>query len=189
MKFDIGLERDIKKLEQQGISIYDSVRRPYGTGFLNQLNSMHNGQLIADRQTGLQWMNIVYGIVNYYEALDLLDKVNDEKKFGFRNWRLPTADECYSIMKPKQYNGFHLEDVFVHKDKTVWTVDNKSSYFGVLEEKRLFKDLNWTVDFADGTIKDMWHDCDRTRQAINDNQNHYSLFVRTIENFRGEQWN
>lgn len=64
-------------------------------------------QVISDKQTGLSWQKgdsfaeIKKGM-NWYEAVDYINKKNKEKFGGYQDWRLPTLDEFKGIWDEKR---------------------------------------------------------------------------------------
>jgi len=62
---------------------------------------------VLDNQTGLMWQKgdsyheLKKGI-NWYEALEYIDKKNTEKYGGFSDWQLPKIEEIEKIWDPKR---------------------------------------------------------------------------------------
>ena len=114
---------------------------------------------VLDSQTGLMWQkgdsyhDLKKGM-NWYEALEYIDKKNTEKYAGFSDWRLPTIEEIQSIWDPKRPilskdgDSIGLPKVFADGGSYyVWTANERNLhnawYFGLGQQEDYFnlKDL------------------------------------------------
>ena len=114
---------------------------------------------VMDNQTGLMWQkgdsyhDLKKGM-NWYEALEYIDKKNTEKYAGFSDWRLPTIEEIHKIWDPKRPilskdgDSIGLPKVFTGGGSYyVWTANERNLdhawYYGLGQQEDYFnlKDL------------------------------------------------
>ena len=133
-----------------------------GTGFIaaepSRFTDLGKGTVL-DSQTGLMWQkgdsyhDLKKGM-NWYEALEYIDKKNTEKYGGFGDWRLPTIAEIQKIWDPKRPvlskdgDSIGLPTVFSGGGSYyVWTANERNLdnawYFGLGQQEDYFnlKDL------------------------------------------------
>jgi len=115
--------------------------------------------ILVDTQTGLMWKKadsyheLKKGL-NWYEAMEYVDKANAEKFAGYNDWRLPTLKELRGIwdsrrpIESKDGEAIGLPGVFQEGGSYyVWTADERSLdnawYFGLGQREDYFnlKDL------------------------------------------------
>ena len=133
-----------------------------GTGTLtaetSRFTDLGNGTVL-DNQTGLMWQKgdsyheLKKGM-NWYEALEYIDKKNTEKYGGFSDWQLPKIEEIEKIWDPKRPtvskdgDPIGLPKVFVGGGSYyIWTANERNLdhawYFGLGQKEDYFnlKDL------------------------------------------------
>ncbi len=76
-------------------------------GAENERFKVNGQESVVDTQTGLMWQkpdsyHEIQKGMNWYEALEYVDRKNAEKFAGFSDWRLPTLNELKQIWDPKR---------------------------------------------------------------------------------------
>ncbi len=133
-----------------------------GTGSLTAETSRFTDlgkDTVMDNQTGLMWQkgdsyHELNKGMNWYEALEYIDRKNSENYGGFSNWRLPKIKEIEKIWEPKRPiaskdgDPIGLPEVFTGGGSYyIWTANERNLdnawYFGLGQKEDYFnlKDL------------------------------------------------
>ena len=102
---------------------FDRTINPSGS-FQGDLVDNGDGT-VTDNITGLMWQKdgSRYA-VNYSYVEDHVNKINGEKFARYSDWRLPTIEECASLLKNKKKGGaLYIDPVFSKNQYTVWSSD------------------------------------------------------------------
>ena len=105
---------------------------------------VNNGDgTILDRATGLMWQQAhrpVYG--RWKDAQAYVAQLNREWFAGYADWRLPTIEECCSLLTPTRENdGLFISPVFTNR-MWLWTADIKDAK----------ADLIWNANLLYGSV-------------------------------------
>ncbi len=110
--------------------------------------------VVHDKQTGLDWqkadsyMELKRGM-NWYQALEYLNKKNREKFGGFGDWRLPTMEELKGLwdsnlpLRSKDDEPVGLPSIFAGGGSYyLWSADERNLdnawYFGLGQQENYF---------------------------------------------------
>jgi|GEM_PF-1806516 len=82
---------------------------------------------VTDRRTGLMWQRDGSpGVVDWNEAGEYVEKLNQERFAGHDDWRLPTVEELASLMERSWMNDdLFLAPVFSAALKYCWSADTR----------------------------------------------------------------
>jgi serine/threonine-protein kinase len=101
-----------------------------------------NDGAIIDNITGLMWQQAgSRKPLRYDEIKQYINKMNEEKTFGYDDWRIPTLQELISILGKGQYeNDLYIHPYFNPRQKWIWSSDKTPN------------ESKWLVDFFEGNI-------------------------------------
>jgi len=137
----------------------DKNRRPkqYVPITSNRFQKIENDQVIKDNATGLMWQQSgSTKQLQYSTAQQYIKWLNTDRFAGFRDWRLPTADELTSLLaKTKQNTNLHIDPLFNKLQLWCWSVDKRAPGWA------------WGVNFDVGKVG--WY-----------NQKNDDLYVRAV---------
>lgn len=82
-----------------------------------------NGNTVTDQMTGLMWTKNakLKGNSTWQEALDFIAKMNEDKVFGYSDWRLPNVIEILSITDVWGWEFFSVPPIFQQREWFYWT--------------------------------------------------------------------
>ncbi|MFW5489848.1 MAG: protein kinase domain-containing protein [Desulfovibrio sp.] len=128
-------------------------RRPAGETF-----SIQADNTVLDTATGLVWQ---YDECDYpldwQAAQEYVDHLNATGHAGQTGWRLPTADELTTILRPPtQRHDYCLADVFSRRGRWLWSAD-RCTYIS-----------SWCVDTRLGFVFAQDHTCGLHVRAVCD---------------------
>ena len=110
------------------------------------------GDVILDVKTQLMWFKRDFWQlegkhVNWYQAQEYLQKVNNKNYYGHSNWRLPTPKEAKSLYERKKRNSdkdgdkFFMDPIFPKgAGWTTWASEEKGKNALVFS----YKDEGWS---------------------------------------------
>lgn len=106
------------------------------------------GDLVLDRLTGLVWTwnaNLTEFPLTWQEALDFVANMNQNKMFGFTDWRMPNRRELRSLMshqtkKPALPEGQPFTNVFLgwYWTSTTAAINTAYAWYIHMEGARMF---------------------------------------------------
>lgn len=86
--------------------------------------SINSDRVVLDYTTGLMWHQSGSKYLTYKDAKEWLQELNEEGYAGFWDWRLPTIEECVSLMeRVKDTNQLFINPIFSPMQNELWTVD------------------------------------------------------------------
>ena len=96
---------------------------------------------VVDRATGLTWQQSGSSKhMNFDQAQEYIDNLNNKRFLGYSDWRLPTLEEAMTLMEPEQKSGnLYIDPIFDQKQWWIWTADKESASDA------------WVVDFNAGS--------------------------------------
>jgi hypothetical protein len=106
--------------------------------------------LITDSVTGLMWPKSCRKTpLNYFDAIDHTNHLNQIKFKGFNDWRLPTIEELLSLLTvDKQSNHLFINPLFHTVNVRYWSSDKLAAKtpWGIKENSA------WGVDYSFGYV-------------------------------------
>ena len=147
---------------------YESKKNAYGA-FVNSFIDNNDGT-VTDRATGLMWQKGGSSkSLDNKGAKKYVKQLNKQRFAGYRDWRMPTAEELASILNRRNKDGVHIDSVFDYKQIRCWTVDQISRY-----SNRYLS--AWIIDFQNGEVSQaFWH---RVKVVP-----YYGTYVKNPENY------
>ncbi len=110
------------------------IREEMEWGFYGHSNIQHKyeaktigyDKVVIDHATGLVWhQNGSEKFMKRDKMTEWLDDLNLHGYAGYKDWRLPTAEEAASLLEPEEkYGGLFVDTVFDKKQTWLWTGDN-----------------------------------------------------------------
>jgi len=167
-------ERDIKA-DVKKQNFFDKELNAEGD-FPNDF--MDNGDgTITDQATGLMWEQ--KGSENekgWYHAKKYVKELNKKKFAGYKDWRIPTIEELYSLLQPETNKELYIHPVFATKPSLCWSMDTSDmATFWYISQLRKV-----TLDYKKGTVSDSFTGT-KPAGASADNFSSYVRAVRTIK--------
>ena len=122
-----------------------------GGDYTNDFTDNGDGT-ITDQATGLMWEQKGSDKpTSWYTAKKHVKKLKKKKFAGYKNWRIPTIEELYSLLDP-QYKQLYISPVFETKAYHCWSVD-KSDLFCSLKMCEM-RNRYLTIDYKKGTVSE-----------------------------------
>jgi Protein of unknown function (DUF1566) len=167
-------ERDIKAVVKK-LNFFDKELNEEG----NCPNDfVDNGDgTITDRTTGLMWEQ--KGSENkkdWYRAKKYVKALNKKKFAGYKDWRLPTTEELYSLLQPSTNQQLYIHSVFATKPSLCWSIDTSdmATPWYISQTRKV------TLDYKEGTVSDAFTGVKPSGASAN-NFSSYVRAVRTIK--------
>jgi len=114
-KTAVGLAREMFRV--------DALGRP--AEYLTNDFDVRGDGTVFDRATGLFWQQAGSPYpVNWQEAGNYIDQLNEKQFAGKQNWRLPTVDELSSLLT--EGVDLCIAPVFDHTQQWLWSCDRRS---------------------------------------------------------------
>lgn len=105
------------------------------------MKSLHRGEVVIDRVTGLMWQQAASPEHMHYSlATEWINNLNKRGFAGYTDWRLPTLDETMTLMEQAPNSaGVYIDPIFNSKQRAwMWTADRAEA------------DSAWYVNFNYG---------------------------------------
>ena len=83
--------------------------------------------VVKDATTGLVWQHGGSEGLDLAQAEEALAALNASGHAGYRDWRLPTAEEAASLMEKTPIDRRHIDPVFGRGVNFIWTADRTPS--------------------------------------------------------------
>ena len=116
------LPTDTVKSMLKDKGFFDAYRNKSATGFTNNYEVKHNGEVVFDSASGLMWQQS--GSDEYMTYENAKAYVAQLHYAGYSDWRLPTLEEAMSLMEPmKNSDDLYIDSLFDSKQKWIWTSD------------------------------------------------------------------
>lgn len=145
--------KELSVHEMQSMPHVD-IREEMEWGFYGHSNIQHKyeaktigyDKVVIDHTTGLMWhQNGSEKFMKKDKMTKWIDDLNFQGYAGYKDWRLPTADEAASLLEPEEkYGGLFVDTVFDKKQTWLWTGDNYQS------------DSVWVISTCYGSV--FWSD-------------------------------
>ncbi len=109
--------------------MFDAWVNPAGAGIENRFEGVvrDEAMVVKDATTGLVWQRDGSAGLDLAHAAEALAALNAGGYAGYRDWRLPTAEEAASLMEPAPIDGRHIDAVFGRGVDFIWTADRTPS--------------------------------------------------------------
>ena len=142
--------QDIKTVVKK-CNFFDKERNEKGD-FQNDFVDNGDGT-VTDRATGLMWeQKGSKREKSYYSAKKHVKSLNKKKFAGCDDWRIPTAEELYSLLEPKMNKQLYIHPVFATKPSHCWSIDE--SDLPTVFTLGTGQVRNLTIDYKKGTVSD-----------------------------------
>jgi hypothetical protein len=108
-----------------GHGMFDAWMNPAGPGIDNRFEVVvrDEAMVVKDATTGLVWQRDGAEGLDLTAAEEALAALNARGHAGYRDWRLPTAEEAASLMEKAAIDGRHIDPVFGRDVTIIWTAD------------------------------------------------------------------
>jgi hypothetical protein len=111
---------EIREEKEWGFYGHSTIRHQY------EVKSIGYEKVVVDYMTGLMWhQNGSERFKDKEKIAEWIDNLNLKGYAGFKDWRLPTAEEGASLLEPTQkYGDVYVDTVFDNKQPWIWTGDS-----------------------------------------------------------------
>ena len=137
----VPVEEDFRKNASYSFTDEKKLKLTYHGHITNKFVE-HGRNLVIDYATNLMWISKSPALCfNTYEMADqYVSSLNDNKYYGFSDWRIPTIEELFSILElQKNSTGSFINEHF-EQPNLVWTLSRLHHY---LSSDRLPLDVPW----------------------------------------------
>ena len=125
---------ELSAVEAKGLLIrygfYESNWNPDGKGIVHQYEAQlrEKAVVVFDASTNLMWQQGgSKKQMQFDDAQQYVNQLNNERFAGFTDWRLPTVDEAVSLLKPESESGVNIGSEFDKNFNSVWTADKTAN--------------------------------------------------------------
>ncbi len=127
---------EIRDEQEWGFYGHSTIRHQY------KVKSIEYDEVVIDHTAGLMWhQNGSERFKDKEKISEWVDNLNLKGYAGFKDWRLPTAEEAASLLEPEQtFGGMFVDTVFDVKQPWIWTGDS----YGI--------DAAWVMSACYGSI-------------------------------------
>ena len=123
------LRNSPKKLNDQELktcvqkyNFFDKIYNDQGD-FANEFIDNKDGT-ITDRATGFMWeQSGSKKAKSWYLAKKYIKILNKKKFAGYKDWRIPTIEELYSLLQPVTNQQFYIHPVFATEPSLCWSME------------------------------------------------------------------
>ncbi len=114
---------EIREEQDWGFYGHSTIRHRY------ELRSIVYDAVVLDHTTGLMWhQNGSERFKDKEEISEWVANLNLKGYAGFKDWRLPTAEEAVSLLEPNQnFGDMYVDTIFDKKQPWIWTGDSYGS--------------------------------------------------------------
>ncbi len=111
---------EIREEKEWGFYGHSTIHHQY------EIKSVGYEKVVIDHATGLMWhQNGSERFKDKEKIAEWIDNLNLKGYAGFKDWRLPTAEEGVSLLEPTQkYDDMYVDTVFDNKQPWIWTGDS-----------------------------------------------------------------
>ena len=111
---------EIREEQEWGFYGHSTIRHQY------EARSINYDEVVIDHATGLMWhQNGSERCKDKDKIAEWIDNLNLKGHAGFKDWRLPTAEEAASLLEPEQkFGDMYVDTVFDNKQPWIWTGDS-----------------------------------------------------------------
>ncbi|MCP4252644.1 MAG: DUF1566 domain-containing protein [Candidatus Scalindua sp.] len=111
---------EIREDQDWGFYGHSTIRHQY------EVRSIVYEEVVIDHATGLMWhQNGSERFKDKEKISEWVDNLNLKGYAGFKDWRLPTAEEAASLLESAQtFGGMYVHTVFSKKQPWIWTGDS-----------------------------------------------------------------
>ncbi len=111
---------EIREEQEWGFYGHSTIRHQY------EVKSIVYDEVVLDYMTGLMWhQNGSERFKDKEKISEWVDNLNLKGYAGFKDWRLPTAEEAASLLESAQtFGGMYVHTVFSKKQPWIWTGDS-----------------------------------------------------------------
>ncbi|MCR4343566.1 MAG: DUF1566 domain-containing protein, partial [Candidatus Scalindua sp.] len=111
---------EIREEQEWGFYGHSTIRHQY------EAKSVNYDEVVIDHATGLMWhQNGSERFKDKDKIAEWIDNLNLKGYAGFKDWRLPTAEEAASLLEPEQkFGDMYVDTVFDNKQPWIWTGDS-----------------------------------------------------------------
>lgn len=127
---------EIREEMEWGFYGHSTVRHKY------ELKAIDYDEVVIDHTTGLMWhQNGSERFKDKEKIAQWIDDLNLKGYAGYKDWRLPSAEEAASLLESGQkFGGMYVDTVFDKKQPWIWTGDS----YG--------KDAAWAISMCYGSV-------------------------------------
>jgi hypothetical protein len=148
---------EVKKMLKER-DLFDTFYNKQGKGLDHQYEVIEKEgkKLVVDHTTGLTWQQSGSSeTMNYGNAKEYINQLDDNHFAGHDDWRLPTLEEAMSLMETEKKNGdLYISEVFDKTQRWIWTADKEGS------------SAAWVVYFDGGGCSTYHVDYNRSVRAV-----------------------
>jgi hypothetical protein len=111
---------EIREEKEWGFYGHSTIRHQY------ELKSIGYEKVVIDHATGLMWhQNGSERFKDKEKIAEWVDNLNLKGYAGYKDWRLPTAEEAASLLESAQkYGDMYVDTAFDNKQPWIWTGDS-----------------------------------------------------------------
>ncbi len=127
---------EIREEMEWGFYGHSTLRHQY------EAKTIDYDEVVIDHTTGLMWhQNGSERFKDKEKIAEWVDNLNQKGHAGFKDWRLPTAEEAASILESEQkFGDMYVDTVFDKKQPWIWTGDS----YGI--------DAAWAISACYGSV-------------------------------------
>ena len=102
------------------------------TGCFMPAYDFSHPEYVVDHATGLVWLKSLEGFMEWHEAAGYVVDLNQSRRAGFGDWRVPTLAELGTLFRSViHYTTSRLDPRFGLRPLQIWSADSCEAYGGV----------------------------------------------------------